>query len=140
MLHRLYLSLGSNLGDRRALILQALRLLGERVGEVRRVSSLIETQPWGFSSPHPFLNACCLIVTRKSPRRCLTETQRIERLLGRTQKTTPGGPYHDRTIDIDILLYDDLHVAEPDLVIPHPRMAERDFVMHPLQEILSTEV
>ena len=76
---------------------------------------------------------CCL--TTQTPRQLLAITQNIEREMGRTMKTTDG-QYHDRVIDIDILLYDDLSVDEPDLVIPHPRMREREFVMVPLREIL----
>ncbi len=135
MPHRLYLSLGSNLGDRRATILRALHLIGNRIGEVQRVSSLLETEPWGFASPHKFLNACCLVSTSLSPQQCLQETQQIERELGRTQKSH-NGVYHDRPIDIDLLLYDDLTVNEDNLILPHPRMHERDFVMEPLGEIL----
>jgi len=134
-MHRLYLSLGSNLGDRHALIHNALQLIGERIGVVARVSSFIETEPWGFDSPHPFVNACCLVLTRKSPQRCLRETKTIERLLGRTQKSTDG-QYHDRLIDIDLLLFDNLHIQEPGLTLPHPHMQERDFVMLPLKEIM----
>jgi len=141
----IYLSLGSNLGNRHALLQQAIDLLTERVGVLKSVSSFLETEPWGFSSPHPFLNACVLLQTELTPARCLIETQKIEREMGRTQKSTDGR-YHDRTIDIDILLYDNLHldtyVYTPSgmqrLTIPHPLMEERDFVMIPLREILHT--
>ncbi len=133
--HRLYLSLGSNLGDRRVLLWRAITLLGERVGRVERVSSFVETEPWGFVSPHKFINACCLLLTPLPPQECLRETQAIERLLGRKDKTADG-TYHDRLIDIDLLLYDDLRIDTPHLTIPHPRMRERDFVMMPLREIM----
>lgn len=134
-MHIVYFSLGSNIGNRKRLVAEATALLGERVGQVLRQSSLHETEPWGFSSPNKFINACVCCVTNLSPRRVLAETQRIEREMGRTGKSV-GGEYHDRIIDIDILLYDDLHVDEPDLKIPHPLMCERDFVMKPLKEIL----
>ena len=134
-MHNLYLSLGSNIGDRHALIQQALQMLDERVGSVYRVSSFIETEPWGFESEHKFLNAACLVHTMMSPQDCLEETKRIEQLLGRTQKSTDG-QYHDRPIDIDLLMYDDEHITQEDLVLPHPHMHERDFVMIPLREIL----
>ncbi len=137
-MHNLYVSLGSNLGDREQMIRQALALLDERVGVVERVSSFIETEPWGFQSQHPFLNAAALVYTMLSPRRCLLETQQIERELGRTKKSVDG-QYHDRPIDIDLLLYDDLHVEEKGLTLPHPHMQERDFVMIPLREILPSE-
>ena len=134
MLHRLYLSLGSNLGNRRQLLQSAIALLRERVGSVECTSSFIETAPWGFESEHQFLNACVCINTRMTPREVLEATKQIERELGRTRKSS-NGQYADRPIDIDILLYDDIQVNEPDLVIPHPHMEERDFVMIPLQEI-----
>lgn len=134
-MHNLYLSLGSNIGDRHALIQQALQMLDERVGSVYRISSFIETEPWGFESEHKFLNAACLVHTMMSPQDCLEETKRIEQLLGRTQKSTDG-QYHDRPIDIDLLMYDDEHITQDDLVLPHPHMHERDFVMIPLREIL----
>ncbi len=136
-LHHLYISLGSNLGDREATLQRALRLIAERVGRVERMSSFIETEPQGFRSEHKFLNACCLVLTPLTPRQCLQETQAIERLLGRREKTE-ACHYHDRTIDIDLLLYDDLHCREPGLTLPHPRMLEREFVMTPLREIEGT--
>ena len=144
--HRVFLGLGSNLGDRETLIAQAIELIGKRVGEVVRQSSLIETEPWGFESENKFLNGVILVETTLTPRRLLKVTQSIERTLGRKKKTTPSLltpsllPYSDRPIDIDILLYDDLTVDEPDLKIPHPLMHERDFVMIPLKEILTTTV
>lgn len=113
----------------------ALRLLEVRVGHVERVSSYYETDPWGFSSPHKFLNACACCTTPDSPQQVLEATQEIERDLGRSLKTSDG-QYHDRPIDIDILLYDDLTVDKPGLRIPHPLMREREFVMRPLHEIL----
>ena len=137
-MHQLYLSLGSNLGDRQHTLLQALQLIDERVGSVYRVSSFIETEPWGFESDHPFLNAVSLVHTMMSPELCLEETQQIERELGRTAKSIDGH-YHDRTIDIDLLMYDDLHVNEPDLTLPHPLMHERDFVMIPLRQVLGED-
>ena len=134
---KLYLSLGSNLGDRAENLNRAIALIGERVGEVQRVSSFIETEPWGFESKHPFLNAACLVLTTLSPEECLKATQQIERELGRKRKSR-NGVYHDRPIDIDLLMYGDLALSTPRLTLPHPRMKERDFVMIPLREILSS--
>ena len=133
-MHQVYLSLGSNLGDKEANIRNAISLIGERVGLVVRQSSLISTEPWGFESDNRFVNAAVLCETALSPRQVLSATQQIERELGRTHKSS-GGHYADRLIDIDILLYDDLRVDEPDLQIPHPLMLKRDFVMIPLREI-----
>ena len=166
-MHKVYLGLGSNLGNRQQNIEDAVRLVQERVGQVVRQSSLMESEPWGFESCHNFLNAVILCQTTKSPHEVLTLTQQIERDLGRkkksdrlpvekstslpVEKTTrlpvekstrlpvsqeaSGRQYTDRPIDIDILLYDDLTVDEPDLKIPHPLMHKRDFVMKPLREI-----
>lgn len=127
-----YLGLGSNIGQREEYIRKAIALIDERVGKVVRQSSLIETEPWGFNSENKFLNGVILCETTLTPRQLLKATQKIERELGRRKK---GGAYADRTIDIDILLYDDLTIDEPGLTIPHPLMHERDFVMIPLTQI-----
>ena len=138
--HKVYLGLGSNLGDKETHIRKAITLIGERVGTVLRQSSLIETEPWGFESEHTFLNGVILVETTLTPRQTLKATQKIERDLGRKRKSTDSSShqlpnYSDRPIDIDILLYDDLTIDEPDLKIPHPLMEQRDFVMIPLREI-----
>lgn len=133
--HIAYLSLGSNLGDRHATMQQAILLLGKQAGTVDRVSSAIETEPWGFESANKFLNMCVRIITTLSPEQLLATTKDIEQQLGRTTKSV-NGQYHDRPIDIDILTYDDLHINTPSLTLPHPHMHERDFVMIPLREIL----
>ena len=129
------MSLGANLGDRKGNIKLAIKQISELIGPVVRQSALIETAPWGFHSANTFINAAVCSETSLSPREVLQATQSIERALGRTKKSIDG-QYHDRLIDIDILLYDDLHVNEPGLVIPHPHMNERQFVMQPLSEII----
>lgn len=133
--HTVYLALGSNLGDRHGNIAKAIQKIGELIGDVVRQSTLLETEPWGFDSNNRFVNGCVCVKTDLSPRELLQMTQLIEQELGRTIKSTDGR-YHDRTIDIDILIYDDITVDEPDLKIPHPLMQDRDFVMVPLKEIL----
>lgn len=137
--HKVYLGLGSNLGDRKRLLEQAISLIGERVGEVVRRSSLIESEPWGFQSENRFLNGVILCETSLTPRQVLKATQKIERELGKTKAHATERQqkmvFKDRPIDIDILIYDDLKVDDPDLKIPHPLMQERDFVMKPLNEI-----
>lgn len=135
-MHTVYLSLGSNLGDREATMRRAIGLLNERAGSVDRQSSFIETEPWGFESTNKFLNMCVRLLTTLSPEQLLTATKQIERELGRTQKSV-NGKYHDRPIDIDILMYDDVQIDSNDLTLPHPHMQEREFVMIPLREILS---
>lgn len=133
--HRLFLSLGANIGDRHATIMRAVEQIDKRVGTVTAVSSIHETEPWGFNSANKFLNAAIQCATILSPREVLATTQAIERELGRERKSS-AGQYHDRLIDIDILLYDDVIIDEVDLKIPHPLMRQRDFVMKPLSEIL----
>lgn len=135
-MHTVYLSLGSNLGDRKATMRRAIGLLNERAGSVDRQSSFIETEPWGFESTNKFLNMCVRLLTTLSPEQLLMATKQIERELGRTQKSV-NGQYHDRPIDIDILMYVDVHLCSDDLTLPHPHMQEREFVMIPLREILS---
>lgn len=130
-----YLSLGSNLGDRRQLLHTAINEIAERVGRVEAISSCIETEPVGFDSVHLFLNMAVRVTTELNPYELLKVLKQLERDLGRTRKSHDGLHY-DRTIDIDILLYDNWEVNSEELQIPHPRMWERDFVMRPLKEIL----
>ena len=135
MSHIVYLGLGSNLGNRKAILNEAIALIFERVGEVIRQSSFLETKPWGFERPNQFLNACLCVNTELAPRQLLETTQAVEKEMGRAHKTV-NRKYQDRIIDIDILMIDDLKIDEPDFKVPHPLMKERDFVMIPLKEIL----
>lgn len=133
---RAYLGLGTNLGDKERNIAAAIEKIGELIGDVVRQSALYHTKPWGFDSDNEFVNAAVAVDTALSPHELLAATQQIERSMGRKEKSKDG-VYHDRIIDIDILLYGDKHVSEPGLVIPHPLMHERDFVMKPLGEIIN---
>ena len=108
----IYLSLGSNLGDKEGNILRAYALIEQRIGHIVRKSSLHRTEPWRFESSNDFLNSAIAIETSLTPRELLTETQRIEREIGRTAKTSADGSYQDRLIDIDILIYNDLIIDE----------------------------
>ena len=135
MTHTAYLSLGTNLGDKENNLLSAISEIERRIGPVRAQSAFLATEPWGFDSQNTFLNTAIRIETKLSPLELLDETQQIERDLGRKHKSV-NGQYHDRIIDIDILLYDDLHISTPRLTIPHPHMHERDFVIIPLKEII----
>ena len=135
MIHKVYFSLGSNLGDKAGNIREAINRIGELIGEVDRQSTLLITEPWGFESDNSFVNAAVRCITTLSPFEILHLTQDIERAMGRTVKSSDG-QYHDRIIDIDILMYDDIHITTPELALPHPLMKERDFVMIPLKEIL----
>ena len=144
MTHTVYLSLGSNLGNRKQLLLDAIEKINKKVGNVVRQSSFYETKPWGFESENLFLNAAVKVTTKLSPTELLEVTQQIEREMGRKKKTTYNfrqqtPNYSDRPIDIDILLYDDLHVDLPELKIPPPLMQERDFVLVPLREIIDAD-
>lgn len=143
-MHTVYLSLGTNLGRRRSNISRATTLIREQIGTIVRQSALYETDPWGFNSKKKFINAAICVMTELTPHQLLSATQAIERELGRTHKTkkaadgkpADGTTYLDRIIDIDILLYDDETIDEPNLKIPHPLMYEREFVMKPLREIM----
>ncbi len=125
-----YLSLGSNIGDRQANLRNAMgRLLN--LGYVEEVSSLYETEPVEFTQQPWFLNCAVAVRTELIPREFLTAILEIERSMGR-QRIHPKGP---RLIDIDILLFGAAHINTPTLTVPHPAMAERRFVLEPLAEI-----
>lgn len=128
-----YLGLGTNIGNKRRNLITAGALLAEQCGDVLSVSSFYETQPWGFHSENQFLNAALLLETGMSPEELLHETQRIEREMGRTEKS--NGVYQDRVIDIDLLLYEDWVMQTEELTLPHPLMHQREFVLQPLAEI-----
>ncbi len=142
-LHRVYLALGANLGDRQGNLLQALQRIRARAS-IERLSPCYETKPVGhLQQPDflhlqqpDFLNMACLITTESSPHELLRFLQQIERQMGR-RASLRGAP---RPIDIDILLYDGLVLESPELTIPHPRMAERAFVLVPLVEIAADAV
>jgi GTP cyclohydrolase-4 len=125
-----YLSLGSNIGDRKENLAVALKRMEEKA-RVVKVSSIYETEPVGYEDQPWFLNLACAVETDLSPNDLLHLAKAIEREMGRTE-TIHFGP---RPIDIDILFYDDLVLDTPDLAIPHPRLAERAFVLVPLKEI-----
>lgn len=148
----LYVSLGSNLGDREANIRAALTAMNRSFGRYVRLSSTIETEPWGFESANKFLNCCALYRVRRwsadlwlDSVHILGRLKEIEKRLGRElppvldeECTDAEGKriYSDRPIDIDILLYGDLRTKGSLITVPHPRMKERDFVMRPLLEIV----
>lgn len=127
----MYLSLGSNLNDRYANLRRAVAMLQEKVA-ITAVSPVFATEPWGNTEQPPFLNICVAAVTSLTPHEVLDLIQAIERQMGR-QPTTHWGP---RLIDIDILFYDSKVIQDEDLTIPHPRIAERAFVLAPLATII----
>jgi 2-amino-4-hydroxy-6-hydroxymethyldihydropteridine diphosphokinase len=122
-----YVGLGSNLGDRERLIREAAALIG-----TVRLSTVIETEPWGYGNQPMFLNAVAEIETRLSARQLLDHLLDVERRLGRERVGAQWGP---RTIDLDLLLYGSETIDEPGLVVPHPRLTGRDFVLRPLAEL-----
>jgi 2-amino-4-hydroxy-6-hydroxymethyldihydropteridine diphosphokinase len=126
------IALGSNLGDKAGNIDTAIRLLGER-GDVRLVrrSRNFATEPWGKTDQDKFVNACISVATKLSPRALLVRCKEIERHMGRAQ-TERWGP---RLIDLDLLVFGDHTIQEPDFVLPHPHIAERAFVLAPLMDV-----
>ena len=129
-----YLSLGSNVGERAEHIARAVAALGDAGVRVLRQSSLYRTEPVDFAVQSWFLNCVVEAETDLMPRRLLRAIRQVERALG-SRKLVRRGP---RTVDIDILLYGTTRIATPELEIPHPRMAERRFVLVPLAEIAPT--
>ena len=124
---RAYVGLGANLGDREATIRRAAELIG-----ARRLSSLRETEPWGYEDQPPFLNAAAELETDVAARDLLDRLLAVERSLGRTRDGPRWGP---RTIDLDLLLYGSERLDEPGLTVPHPYLHERLFVLEPLAEL-----
>lgn len=131
-MNRALLSLGSNLGDREGHLREALRLISEH-GQiaVRRVSSLYETAPVGLDEALEFLNLVVEVETDLSPRELLLAAQEVEAALGRPSPPRSGS----RTMDVDLLTYGEVVLDEPGLILPHPRMFERRFVLEPLAEL-----
>jgi len=130
----LYLSLGTNLGDRQSNLETARTLIGQRIGTVQAASGVMETEPWGFDSPNSFLNMALVVNTELSPMEALKATQTIEKEMGRRNKSR-NSHYSDRIIDIDLIMYDNQVTDLPRLKIPHPLMHQRRFVLEPLSEI-----
>lgn len=130
--NNLFLSLGSNQGDRLYYLQQAVDLISDRMGDIYQISSVYETPAWGFQANH-FLNAVLWVTTSLTPEAVIEQALNIEKKLGRTRTNQPG--YQDRTLDVDILFYEDLIIHTPSLTIPHPRLHLRHFVLVPLQEI-----
>ena len=131
---RAYVGIGSNLGNPRKTIADALDLLRAEAGiELLAVSSLRETDPVGYESQPKFLNGAAALETELPPRKLLERLLAIEQLLGRIRRDTPR--YGPRTIDLDLLLYGQETLAEPGLTVPHPRLHERRFALEPLVEL-----
>ncbi|MBO7277156.1 MAG: 2-amino-4-hydroxy-6-hydroxymethyldihydropteridine diphosphokinase [Bacteroidales bacterium] len=132
---KITLGFGSNLGDRKNIILQAYELLEEKLGKKTQESTMIETEAWGFESENLFLNSVAVFETDKTPRESLVICNEIEALLGR-RRNPNATTYENRPIDIDILFYENEIIDEIDLKIPHPLIPQRDFVLIPLKELM----
>lgn len=131
-----YIGIGSNLGDRKANCIKAVKEIADRGVIVRKQSSLYETEPWGVKDQPRFINMVAEIETDIGPEELLRLLKSVEKDLGR-QNTSRWG---SRVIDLDILLYDDLVLAKAELQIPHPLMHQRDFVLMPLVEIAPDKI
>lgn len=130
-LHVVYLSLGSNLGNRELNIEQAIDKIAQTCGTVTNISRLYESPPWGYESKNSYLNNCIELSTELSPNELLDNLKKIEENLGRQFSTN----YSDRPIDIDILFYDNTVVNQENLKIPHPLLAKRAFVLKPMNDL-----
>ncbi|WP_300749375.1 2-amino-4-hydroxy-6-hydroxymethyldihydropteridine diphosphokinase [uncultured Alistipes sp.] len=139
---RAVLLMGGNLGDVKDRLLCAQQLINSRIGAVLRCSHCYVSAPWGFEAPQPFMNQVVIVSTDHTPQELLAQIHRIERELGRNraseavEKAATGQRYVSRPIDIDILFYDDAVISTPELTIPHPGIAEREFVLAPLCEVM----
>jgi 2-amino-4-hydroxy-6-hydroxymethyldihydropteridine diphosphokinase len=130
---KVYLGIGANLGDREKNVNEALELIKEHIGTVKKASSLYETEPWGFNSENDFLNMVAEVETKIKPSGLLGRILMIEAQMGRLRGEKK---YSSRLIDIDILLYGEKILEAKSLVIPHPKLHERRFVLVPLSEIV----
>lgn len=131
--HQVIISLGSNVGDRTSYLQNAIDSIHQEVATVVSVSRLYQTPSWGFESA-AFYNAAILVHTMKSPNELLVELQSVEQKLGRVRQVGVQG-YTDRTIDIDIIVFDELEIDTPQLKIPHPSMQDRRFVLEPMRDL-----
>lgn len=133
-----YLSLGSNVGDRYQHLLNALAELSNQVGTVKLISNTYENPPSGFQADQDFLNLCAEVYTELPPQDLLIVLKQIEKQLGRSKSSSEG--YSSRSIDIDIILYDDLIVKSKKLTIPHAHFRKRMFVLKPLNDIAHNKI
>lgn len=126
-----FLGLGSNLGDRAGHLRRGLLLAGERIGELKKTSGIYETEPWGVEGQEKYYNLVVRVETPLRPLQLLKVMQEIEGECGRERKEKWGS----RTLDIDLLFFENYHFTMPDLTLPHPRLTERNFVLYPMAEI-----
>lgn len=132
-----HVNIGSNIGDSLRIIRKAISLISKNIANVNSmtVSSPVSSEPWGFESQNRFVNVGVQFTTTLSPPQLLEKLQQIEQTLGSSPHRNPDGSYHDREIDIDIIHLGDKVIDTPELTVPHPHMAQREFVLLPLAEI-----
>lgn len=138
-MYRYYLNIGTNLGDRKANLKHAIEALSEGAQRVE-ISEMIKSAPWGFTSPHEFLNVGVALYSPLSPQCMLSHLQGIERALGSENHRDSSGAYIDRLIDIDIMAIEDskgqpLVISTPELTVPHPHLHDRPFFLTPYLEL-----
>jgi 2-amino-4-hydroxy-6-hydroxymethyldihydropteridine diphosphokinase len=136
-MEKAYLVLGSNVGDRMAYLQQAITQLSDDNNKLMRLSSVYESEPWGFDHPDYFLNQAVALLTSLDALELLKKLHEIEHSLGRVRVS---GKYQARTIDLDIILFGNQTLCTPELTIPHPYMAQRMFVLQPLMELIPETV
>ncbi len=129
---KVYLSLGSNLGDREIYITSTREAIASRIGIIKKASSVYESEPWGFECDQNFLNQVLLVETSLSPAAIMLEISYLESKFGRERI---GKGYTSRTMDIDVLFYDHLILYTPDLIVPHKHLHKRRFILEPMKEI-----
>jgi 2-amino-4-hydroxy-6-hydroxymethyldihydropteridine diphosphokinase len=130
--HEVWLCLGSNIGNKRSNLAKSIEFLLEDGATIVSESAIYVSKSWGYKSKNDYYNICLLIETLRDPKSCLRHLREIEFSMGRIKNVDE---YEDRIIDLDILLFDDLIINSDDLIVPHPKMQERMFVLKPLAEI-----
>ncbi len=131
----LYLSIGGNLGNREKTLIECKAYINQHIGNIEKESSVYESEAWGFSHSNNFYNQALLVETLLSPQETLSKISWIETKMGRTRNAQKEQAYEARIIDIDILLYNKEIITTQSLIIPHPHMSKRNFVMMPMKEI-----
>lgn len=136
MMHTVFINIGSNLGQRRLNLSRAMNAIGREFGDFE-MSHVIETEPWGYESDHTFLNVGMAFNSDLEPEEILERLHAIERSISPDSHRDASGKYTDRVIDIDIVAIDRLQLDTEKLTVPHPRLAEREFFLKPLEELAS---
>ncbi len=127
-----HISVGSNIGDRLALIGQAVAAIEALCGTAGVRSEIMESEPWGYDSPNRYMNMCMAVSTDLGPQELLRELLRIQHSIDAGDHRDASGGYADRAIDIDLIALDDMVIETPELTLPHPRMHQREFVLRPM--------